>query len=208
MPLRRENVKTTGKVLQFLVTLQGITPPVWRRIQIGPRCSFWDLHVAVQDAMGWTDTHLHQFSVPNPHTGATDEIGIPDEEGLSGESPCLSGWEVPVARYFPEKGAAADYEYDFGDGWEHTIVLEDVVDRGPGGRYPRCVAGQRACPPEDCGGVHGYERLLRVLADPRDSEHDAMREWVGPGYDPEKFSPNDVRFDSPRARLKLMMEDG
>jgi len=99
-------------------------------------------------------------------------------------------------------GDVALYEYDFGDSWEHEIRLEDIVPREKGIRYPRCIDGARACPPEDCGGPYGFERMLEVLADPNDEEHDEMWEWIGEGYDPARFEPGAVRFDNPKRRWR------
>lgn len=198
-------MRKIGKALQFRITLECITPAIWRRMLVPARYSFWDLHVAIQDVMGWTDTHLHLFRITNPKTGITEEFGIPDEEGIVGDVPCLAGWKFPIANYFIEPGTKAEYEYDFGDDWQHQVVLEAIVDRIVGKKYPVCVAGERACPPEDCGGVHGYEELIRIIANPSDEEYRNTMEWVGPYFHPEAFVPKQVHFDSPRARLKFAM---
>jgi hypothetical protein len=187
---------------QFKVTLLGIEPGIWRRIVVPATYSFWDLHVAIQDSMGWLDCHLHAFRLRNPETKESDEIGIPDDDPFEGDEPMLPGWDVPLARYFQEAGDRADYEYDFGDGWEHEVILEDMVARTPKAKYPVCVAGEGACPPEDCGGVPGYEELLQVLRDPSHEEHKSTREWVGGHYDPVAFDPKAVHFDDPKKRLR------
>jgi hypothetical protein len=183
------------------VTLIGIEPEVWRRIVVPGNYSFWDLHVAIQDAMGWLDYHLHAFRIQNPETGDLDQIGIPDDS-FENEARLVAGWEVPIAHYFRERGDRADYEYDFGDGWEHDVVLEEIATRVPRKRYPLCLDGARACPPEDCGGVYGYEALLAALRDPTHDEHESMVEWVGGKYDPAAFSPKKIRFDDPGKRWR------
>lgn len=193
--------------LQFRVGLVDVSPPVWRRIEVPAGYSFWDLHVAIQDAMGWLDSHLHLFRVRNPASGRTDEIGIPDPDLPSGEQACLAGWEVPVAGHFGAVGATATYEYDFGDGWVHEIELEAIGSRQRGARYPRCLAGERACPPEDCGGPHGYAELLRAIADPAHEDHEEMLEWLGGRFDPEAFSPERVKFANPARRWRLAFAD-
>ena len=198
---------TTKKVLQFRVSLQGIEPPIWRRIQVPSAYSFWDLHVAIQDSMGWLDCHLHSFHIADPHSESEIEIGIPDEDELS-EEPCLPGWDVPVSQYFRSPGDRALYAYDFGDGWEHTLVLEAIVDRVPRRRYPVCLAGERACPPEDCGGALGYDDLLRIIQDPSDDRHEEMLQWLGKRHDPEVFAPDEVRFDNPRERWDMAFAGG
>lgn len=108
-----------------------------------------------------------------------------------------------MSAYFMEPGTRADYEYDFGDGWEHEIVLEDVVDRVEGQPYPKCLTGARACPPEDCGGIWGYEQLLETISDPSHEEYDSTLQWLGGSYDPEAFNAKRVRFDNPQKRWKL-----
>ena len=155
-----------SQAYQFKVTLLEIEPAIWRRIVVPVRYSFWDLHVAIQDSMGWLDYHLHLFRVREPESGEVDEIGIPDAEPYEGEPQCLPGWEVSIVDYFAEPGDTAEYLYDFGDDWKHLVMFEGLVNRVPKTRYPKCLAGSRACPPEDCGGVGGYEDVLRVIADP------------------------------------------
>ena len=190
-------------ILQFKVTLKHIRPPVWRRIQVPCTYTFWDLHVAIQDAMGWLDCHLHLFRIQSPVDGAPTEIGTPEDDPFMDEHPPLAGWEVPIANYFTLTSRKATYDYDFGDSWQHEVVLEDVIDRAPRTRVPRCVDGAGACPPEDCGGPPGYQELLRVLADRSHPEHDSMLEWLGGHHDPAGFDPRDVRFDDPQARWKI-----
>jgi hypothetical protein len=192
--------------LEFKVTLLEVKPPVWRRIEVPASYTFWDLHVAIQDAMGWLDYHLHLFGVPNPVNGRTDEIGIPDEDAFEDDPVCLAGWEVPVRGYFDAIGTLARYEYDFGDGWVHEIELTAIGRRQSGTKYPRCLDGRRACPPEDCGGPHGYARLLETIADSTDEEYEGMMEWLGGSFDPETFRPEQVRFDNPRKRWRIAFE--
>ena len=150
-------MKTKGLGYQFKVTLMGIDPAVWRRIVVPADYSFWDLHVAIQDSMGWLDCHLHAFRLRNPDTGEAVEIGIPDDDPFDGQPQPLIGWDTPLVAYFRLPGDRADYEYDFGDGWEHEVLLEHITSRLPSGQYPVCLEGARACPPEDSGGVHGYQ---------------------------------------------------
>ena len=121
---------------QFKITLKDITPTIWRRIQIPEAYSFWDFHVAIQDAMGWLDYHLHAFRMRRNHSRAAIEIGIPDDYGFEGVPEIHAGWKIPVSDYFQDVGARADYAYDFGDGWLHEIVLEDFLPREKGKKYP------------------------------------------------------------------------
>lgn len=192
--------KQFNQVCQFKITLNEISPPIWRRIQVPENYSFWDLHVAIQDSMGWTDSHLHQFEMNNPKTGQEVEIGIPDEDW---EDQALAGWDVKIADYFTIKNNVALYIYDFGDNWEHTVKLEKIMPRDEKIVYPTCLEGERACPPEDCGGIPGYEDLLMTISDPGDKEYEDTIEWLGDDFDPEYFDPLDVYFDDPDERRKL-----
>lgn len=185
-------------ILQFRIELLGVEPPIWRRIQVPASYTFWDLHVAIQDAMGWRDYHLHAFRV----VGSEDVIGIPDREG---DDPLETkpGWDLRVHDYFTSECPLAVYEYDFGSAWVHEIRFEGVQDADPGTVYPRCIGGARRRPPEDCGGVAGYQALLKALADPSDPEHEAMLAFVGGSFDPEDFDVSKIRFDNPAERWRV-----
>jgi hypothetical protein len=179
-----------AKVLQFRIELLEIPKPIWRVIQVPARYTFWDLHVAIQDAMGWEDRHLHQFEVPAVD-GSVRLFSFPDDDGLS-PVPILIGWEHDVVD-FMSTGSQADYRYDFGDDWRHRLHLERVLPAAAGVKYPTCTGGNIACPPEDCGGVEGYARLLKG-----DRE---LLEWLGLSkYRPPIFFPHAVRFSNPRKR--------
>ncbi len=186
---------------QFKITLKGIKPLIWRRIQVPENYSFWDFHVAVQDAMGWTDTHLHHFEIVNPAHGRREEIGLPDEEGIL-DHEVLTGWEQKIAEYFSRNHDKAVYLYDYGDNWEHTIKLEKILPREKGITYPICIEGARACPPEDCGGKWGYVEFLEALMDPNHKRHEEFSNWVGGDFDPEYFTIDDIVFDNPKKRLE------
>ncbi len=194
------------QVYQFKITLEGTNPPIWRRIQRPGNYSFWDLHVAIQDAMDWWDCHLHEFVLPNPATSRTVLIGLPDDESEQGRA-TLPGWEVKVAAYLSEGNTSCCYTYDFGDDWEHGIVLEKVLPRKKGMEYPVCIAGKRACPPEDVGGTFGYEEFLETISDPANERYEELMTWAGEDFDPERFDPKEISFNDPDIRWKLMMDD-
>jgi len=196
--------KQFDQVYQFKITLKEIKPPVWRGIQVPASYSFWDLHVAIQDAMGWTDTHLHEFRIKNPKTRRKVNIGIPDEDFGSKVS---SGWKKHIADFFTPENSMAEYTYDFGDSWRHEVELEAILPRQKGVTYPLCVDGARACPPEDCGGPHGYENFLDIIKDINHDEHDSMLEWAGGEFHSEQFDCKEVAFDDPAERLKDLEED-
>jgi hypothetical protein len=191
-------------VHQFLVVLAGTDPLVWRRLQVPERYSFWDLHVAIQDAMGWQDAHLHEFRLFDEDAQMLASVGIPTGEEAEGR-PVFAGWDVPIDRFFNQQswhGPPAIYAYDFGDDWQHVLVHEGVEPADESLAYPRCLAGKGRCPPEDCGGVHGYAELLAAIADPEDDRHDELVAWVGGKLDPEAFDSATVRFDDPKRRWR------
>ncbi|NOX09973.1 MAG: plasmid pRiA4b ORF-3 family protein [Gammaproteobacteria bacterium] len=196
---------------QFRIELLGIEPSIWRLIEVSSNYSFWDLHIAIQDSMGWLDYHLHSFSIVPPGKKKKSVlIGMPDDEF---EPDTLPGWDVPLAQYFFDPGDEAMYEYDFGDGWNHRVVLEGIYLQKDGVRYPNCIDGKRACPPEDCGGATGYYQLLEALADPDHEEYEGMIYWLSHHaknyhpYDPEGFEPDNVEFDDPEERLKKAFQN-
>ena len=194
--------KRKDQVLQFKITLNNTKPPVWHRIQVPGDYTFWDLHVAIQDSMGWLDYHLHEFEVVNPRKLQVEKIGIPDPDYFDRET--LPGWKIPAARLFTSSNPKAKYLYDFGDDWEHTVVLEKVLPRDADVEYPWCIAGRRKCPPEDCGGPWGYLDFLQAISDPDHENHEMMMDWTGGlAFDPEDFSPSNVDFWDPRKRLRL-----
>lgn len=192
-------------IYEFKITLMGINPPIWRQIQVPENYTFWDLHVAIQDSMGWTDSHLHEFEIVNPATSRQEAFGIP-VESFDEDRDVLPGWEHKIASYFSMDNPVATYLYDFGDDWRHTVRLEKILAREKNRRYPVCIDGKRACPPEDCGGVWGYKEFLKAVTDPAHDEHEQTLEWVGGSFDPEYFDPKNVRFDNPKERLKNALE--
>ncbi len=201
------NDKST--ILQLRIELQDVQPLVWRRIQLPGDCTFWDLHVAIQSAFGWNDSHLHEFRLPGDR--ARDRrFGIPIDSDFD-DALALPGWEHRVADHVSRTASRLEYWYDFGDDWLHDVIFEDWVSAAPGKRYPRCLAGERAGPPDDCGGAPGYARLLEILADPRDEDHDSSHAWAASmkglrgRFDPEAFDEQAVRFAKPAARLKRLL---
>ena len=190
---------TDVTIFQFKIALYDTSPPIWRRIQVPGSYSFWDLHVAIQDAMGWEDCHLHEFEIIAHPSGDLVCIGFPDEDF---GRVVLAGWKNRIAKHLSLDNPNFSYKYDFGDDWEHIMQLENVSPREEAVDYPRCIEGDRACPPEDCGGVGGYYNLVEAMKDPESEQYEEMIEWLGEEYDPEVFDPNEVLFDDPATRLK------
>lgn len=165
-------------VYALKVTLRGIRPAIWRRLEVPANLTLFDLHRALQGAMGWTDSHLHQFIHRGTYYGAPDrEFGMP----------VVSERRTALQDLLARPKDRLIYEYDFGDSWEHDVVLEKVAEAEPGVSYPRVIGGKRACPPEDVGGYPGYAEFLEAIANPRHQEHDNMLEWAGGPFDPEAF---------------------
>ncbi len=174
-------------IYQIKVTLLGASPPIWRRLVVRADVTLAYLHNVLQVAMGWEDCHLHEFRIGQKRFGTPD----PDDR-LMGIEPVSNERTVPLSSVLGRVGAKATYTYDFGDGWEHGMVLEKRLPADPNLTYPLCTGGQRACPPEDCGGIGGFYNLLDIIGDPNHEEHEEMLDWVGGDFDPEAFSLDDV----------------
>ena len=187
-------------LLRIGVELIRISPLICREILVPARYSFWDLHVAIQDAMGWLDYHLHEFRFGGVSRDEALLIGIPSDYVWDDSPEVQPGWGIPIIDFLSGSGDRTEYEYDLGDGWIHEITLLSVEPREKGQRYPKYIAGERSCPPEDSGGVHGYQSLLEVLFDPFHPEHESMSQWIPRGWGPELFKPENVRFDNPLKR--------
>ena len=171
-------------LITLRIELVGTTPLVWRRITLDGRSSFANLHHVIQAAMGWHDAHLHQFRINNRY------IGVPDPESDAPEWHTEDERKVFLNRVLTDD-AVFTYLYDFGDGWEHRLLVEEYDDSddlrfGDGDAW--VDAGERACPPEDCGGVGGFQDFLEKLEDePYSDESKELREWAGLDYDPARF---------------------
>ncbi|MGH9654149.1 MAG: plasmid pRiA4b ORF-3 family protein [Bryobacteraceae bacterium] len=174
------------EIYQIKVTLLGTKPPIWRRVLVPKTITLEQLHDVLQLAMGWYDCHLHEFRAGHDRFGAPD----PDDEPM-GMPAAKDERKVPVSRVLARAGAKMSYTYDFGDTWEHAILLEKRLPADASVHYPVCIGGKRACPPEDCGGIYGFYNLLEILGDPEHEEHEEMLEWAGE-FDPEAFSVDEV----------------
>lgn len=173
----RGTAQAGDPLLQVRITLMDVNdPPVWRWVIIPAAYSLDRVHAVIQAAMGWQDCHLHAFRVGDVSYGPPGPDG---EVGYLNEHKFRLG------------GLTADrifYEYDFGDGWEHELVIEERITAAEGAAYPVCVAGEGACPPEDCGGSHGFVEFNALLAGPPSTEREEMLEWAGGEYDPSRFN--------------------
>jgi len=172
----------SDQIYQFKITLCGSDPPIWRRIHV-ENCSLDELHEHIQTAMGWTNSHLHQFEIKGKRYGDPQLL----DDGFGGFS-CIDSTLTKLSDIVPTRGKKFGflYEYDFGDGWEHEVLFEGCAGAQSGRRYPLCVEGERACPPEDVGGVWGYTELLEAVNDPNHEQHEDFMEWAG-NIDPDEF---------------------
>jgi hypothetical protein len=170
---------TKTPIYQLKVTLRHSRPAIWRRVEVQSTITLPRLHTALQAVMGWLDYHLHAFLVDGVRYGDLQLI-----EEFDGED----YWWVRLREVAPRVGSRLAYWYDWGDDWWHDLVVVAILPPDPTARYPRCVAGERATPPEDVGGIHGYAEFRRALRSPRHAEHETYLTWVGGTFDPEAFS--------------------
>ncbi len=168
-------------VFQLKITLRDVRPQVWRRFLVPSTITLDRLHCSLQFIMGWIDMHLHEFQAGDVR------YGIPDHDFDWDADEIVSEKRTRLHQLLQRAKDRLVYWYDFGDDWRHDIVLEKILPREPGMKYPYVLAGKRACPPEDVGGAWGYEQFLRTLRNPKDPEHEDMLEWCGGSFDPEAF---------------------
>ncbi len=184
MPAKKNTV--SPEIYQLKVTLLGTSPPIWRRLLVSADVTLAQLHDVLQAAMGWEDGHMHEFSV------GQRRFGRPDPEGQAMGVPSVENERtVRLSGILARVGSKVIYMYDFGDSWEHGIVLEKRLPIDPTVACPVCTDGQLACPPEDCGGVPGYYDLVEALSDPNHERHEEMLDWIG-DFHPQAFSVDDV----------------
>jgi len=173
-------------VHQLKITLNNVKPPIWRRIEVASDTKLGDLSGILEAAMGWYGGHLHAFDVDgtrydthNPHF---ESFGLEEDK-------------YTLGTVLPSVGSKMRFEYDFGDGWEHNVMVEAINPVDAGAVYPRCLTGKRACPPEDCGGPWGYANLLEAIADPNHPDHEDLREWLPLDFDPAYFDLVETEVD-------------
>lgn len=187
----------TSTVHQLKVTLRGVRPPVWRRIVVDSDTPLSELADLLEAAMGWLGGHLHAFAASD----ITYEAPDPDGDTAWGRR-TVDERTVTLGEVLDEPKAKLRWGYDFGDNWQHDIVVEKIGPTEAGFDAPVCVAGRRACPPEDCGGTWGYADLLAAPADPDHADHEELAEWAPPGFDPDVLDPAEATdaMRTPRPR--------
>jgi hypothetical protein len=181
-------IEPTGGVplYQLKITLAYSRPAIWRRVLVPANFTLDRLHQVIQRVMPWTDSHLHQFVV-----GDTC-YGRPDPEFADMGKETLNEKRYTIVDIAPGAKMKFIYEYDFGDGWEHEIVVEKVLPPDAGFKKVICLAGANACPPDDCGGIPGYYEMLEIIANPKHPDHKHMKEWLGGEWDKTQFDLDEV----------------
>ena len=187
------NVKDKETVYQLKISLIESKPKIWRRVLVKPDLLLEDLHKIIQTVMGWENYHLHQFK----KDGILYVPESPEEDGFLTSSKLYIYSHTKVSDLLKAEKDKLKYEYDFGDSWEHEIVLEKILSLKGSVDYPVCTGGKKNCPPEDCGGIWGFHNILKILKDPDHKEYDENLEWMGKEYDPDYFNQRVVN-----ARLK------
>jgi len=183
--------KDCFSIYRLRVVLLGVKPPLWRRLYVPGNAALDWLHAVLQVALGWTNSHLHQFIVGDAFYSDTHHQLAEFEDDRKD----LEERKFTLQQIAPSQKDVFGYEYDFGDCWEHEITVEQILpsDSAPAS-IARCLGGARACPPEDCGGASGYDDLLEVLKKPKHPEHERMKEWLGRPFDPEEFDAEKVNL--------------
>ncbi len=166
------------KVYQLKINLKGMSPTIWRRILVQPDTSLIDFHRIIQCTMGWTNSHLHLFKNGGEEY-SPKEFEVEDSKDSR---------VVKLNKLLKREKDRILYEYDFGDGWEHIILLEKIIEVDDKEQVPKCLKGKRNCPPEDCGGIWGYHDFLQIISDPQHEEYEETMEWCGEEFDPEYFN--------------------
>ena len=178
-------------VYQMKVTLEDISPPISRSIQVTNDTTLGKLHRILQIIMGWSDYHLHEFIIDGV------SYGVPDKESMF---EVKNEKNLRLSQVVSEEHTKFAYIYDFGDYWQHKILIEKILPLEPDMQDPICIKGKRTCPPEDCGGVGGYYDSLEAIQSPNHPEHDKMLEWVGGSFDPEAFDIDEINRELKKIR--------
>ena len=176
-----------NNIIQLKITLQDTKPPIWRQILVDKSATFSELHHIIQIAMGWQNCHLFEFNING------NKIAAPNKEiDMGYEVKSMDASTLTLGSVIKSTGERFEYEYDFGDGWEHWILVEKFLPRDKNTRYQLCIDGKLNCPPEDCGGTYGFYNMLKIIKSKKHPEHKEMLEWLGGTYDKEHFDVESV----------------
>jgi hypothetical protein len=192
----RQVQESQQALYQLKVVLLETDPPIWRRFVVPSSVTLHRLHLILQDVMGWTNSHLYRFRIGGK------EYAEPDPDNEFNELDFKNSRRTKLGQLVTKKGDVLLYEYDFGDSWNHMLLVEDILEYEFDNRYPICLTGERACPPEDCGGTHGYAELLEIIRGPDHEEYLDMMSWLGGQFDPNMFDIRAVNRKLHSMRLR------
>lgn len=176
------------EIARLRITLDEVTPPVWRRVEVPADIRLDQLHLVIQAAMGWENYHLYEFR------RGRSAWGLPDPGWSDPEAAVRAARDASLADALGARARKLTYVYDFGDDWHHTVRVEAVGEADPEARYPRFLDGEGACPPEDVGGPWGYMDFLDAIADPAHERHEELLEWCGGRFDPAEVDEAGIRM--------------
>ncbi len=174
-------------IIQLKITLQGTKPPIWRRVLVDKTTTFEKLHHIIQIAMGWTNSHLYEFEI-NGYRITEQNEEFDDDFG----DKSIDASTVTLDSILADTKEKFIYTYDFGDGWDHKIVVEKFLSHDIQIKYPSCIGGKLSCPPEDCGGIPGFYNLIDIIGNKRHPERKEMLKWLGDKYDADYFDKDEV----------------
>jgi hypothetical protein len=176
------NLLDMAKIYQLKITLKEVKPPVWRRVEVPANMKLNDLNYLILNVMGWGGGHLTSFEFGREEY-VNDTAFMFEELDLEG----LPMSKTRLDKVLTTEKQKGIFTYDFGDDWRHEVLLEKILPAEKGVSYPRCTAGKRACPPDDCGGPWGYAEFLKAIQDPKHPEHEELLDWIGGAFDAEEF---------------------
>jgi hypothetical protein len=172
----------TGQIFQIQISLQGSKPKIWRRILVKSDITLVDFHKIIQTVMGWTNSHLHLFQ-HGRDSYSPEEFEVEDTKNSR---------KVKLNSLLKKEKDKIKYEYDFGDDWQHDILLEKILPLDKTMPIPSCIDGKGNCPPEDCGGIRGFEEIKTILANSKHKQYEEIMEWLGGEFDPDYFDKNEI----------------
>ncbi|MEW6238825.1 MAG: plasmid pRiA4b ORF-3 family protein [Candidatus Omnitrophota bacterium] len=197
-----KNMPQDEKIYRLNITLQYSNPPIWRSFEVPYRITLSRLHRIIQIVMGWEDDHLWDFVVGKTFYSDSPSYSDLSFFGLPNKIKIVDSSMTMLCAVLKRVGNKIVYIYDMGDNWKHDIVLEEKFPPETGVSYPRCIAGERACPPEDCGGIGGYYSMMECLSDPQNSEYEFYKEWLGDEYDPAHFDLEKINMTLKKLKMK------
>ncbi len=190
--------KSHADAYQLKITLWGTKPPIWRRVIVPSDINLYKLHAVIQVAMGWEDAHLHHFEIDGQFYQGPAPDGSMFDDGTDSENET----KFSLCDVVHREKAKFRYQYDFGDSWDHLMLLEKIIPAAEKPKTMVCTAGKGHCPMEDSGGIWGYYHMLEILADPKNPEYAEISDWLGGPFDPDEFDLDEVNKELAKLRRK------